>query len=157
MSLDFVRNQTKHTPCHSVTLHAKTKQIVHCFGAKPFVYRYCDSVEFVEETVYFAKFPQTISYEIVPFGLTFCARWWDGEWVLGTSTIPIANQATFGTFTTLMQEFVKIYTQQAIDELDKTKIHTFRMVSNAFVVFCVNESVELIESRDPADGSIVSS
>jgi hypothetical protein len=94
---------------------------------------------------------------MIPFGFIFAARYWQGEWFLGSPVIINANIASFGSEFKLMDEFRRIYSEDALSDLNKELIHVFRLCSNNFAPFNINESVSLLESRDPFTGQVVSS
>ena len=135
-----------------MTIHIPSRQLVYCFGPKSYVYSAQESVYFIEDTLQFAEENQEAAFNIVPHSFMFAARWFDNRWVLGGQSIVIANDVKFGSDATLFEEFIRLYGQEAIDSLDKSLIHVFRLCSNKYMPIDCAEGVWLIETRSPDNG-----
>ncbi len=85
----------------------------------------------------------------------FAARWFKNEWLLGGQSILIANDVKFGSETTLYNEFIRLYGEEALNRLDKTLIHVFRISSNQYMPVEGLEGVWLLETRNGDTGQLI--
>ncbi len=67
----------------------------------------------------------------------------------------IANDVNFGGKKTLQEEFIRLYGTEALDQLDKSVIHVFRISSNQYMPVEGFEGVWLLETRDGDTGDLI--
>jgi hypothetical protein len=145
MTNEDVRAVTRKHAHSSITIHVPTNTLVHCFGTRPFVYQ--SAHDFVLETEQYAQEPETMAVEVCPLGITIAVRKWNDSWLIGSSTMAVANHATFGTEFTLEDEFKRIYGEEAIATLDPALIYIFRLSSSNYLPFPIKDQLALLETR----------
>ncbi len=78
-------------------------------------------------------------------------RWWLGQWLIGSATMTVANNASFGTDVRLEDELRRVMKQSLsplnaletdsdpLNALDPALIHIFRLSSSKYIPFGVKD------------------
>ncbi len=67
----------------------------------------------------------------------------------------IANDVKFGSEKSLYEEFLRLYGEEALEQLDKTVIHVFRLSSNQYMPVAGVEGVWILETRNGQSGQLI--